>query len=191
MGEYLGPFPFQIKWEIVSHSNPDVILASGKPSTANGVSIEDVLINSDLDCLEFRIINYSSEGNLGEQYYKLIDAETNTVLADIHEPFGFLDARSLQITNIVSSVPLEKIEKISVFPNPASDNINIQLNGQNVSNILLYNALGEIVVLENNINYNNDLILLHTNQLLNGLYFLEIRSGGTRVIKKIIIANRL
>ncbi len=82
---------------------------------------------------------------------------------------------------------------ISLFPNPAQNNINVSFALSNASNvsIKLFNAIGqEVKVLtpntnlpEGNYNYNYDLPAT----LATGNYFLEVSSNNKLVTKKLII----
>lgn len=88
---------------------------------------------------------------------------------------------------------LNKTENfINLYPNPASDFVTINLNSENTSEIQinLYNILGEKV-------NGNDITLLigeknkviNTTSLVNGIYFIEIKSENKTYKSKFIIAH--
>lgn len=67
---------------------------------------------------------------------------------------------------------------VNLYPNPVSDYLNVKvLNGKQFKSLSykLLNTSG-VVVDENNI-YNNDFIKVITNNLTNGLYFIQINDG--------------
>ncbi len=64
--------------------------------------------------------------------------------------------------------------KVSVFPNPASDYLNIQTN-QSVSEVRVLNVLGE-EALVSSLNENNSLINIQA--LKSGVYFVEMKVVG-------------
>jgi hypothetical protein len=74
---------------------------------------------------------------------------------------------------------------INVFPNPANDILNVNLNfdlGITFSKIEITNNLGQILR-EEEINFKNKTATIKTDALENGVYFLQLSSRGTRDIK--------
>jgi hypothetical protein len=75
----------------------------------------------------------------------------------------------------------------AVYPNPASNGFNIQTNelsGNNYS-LQIINLLGEVVYSKNKINQQTQYI--ETNNLVDGLYFIQIKTDKSISSKKIII----
>lgn len=87
-----------------------------------------------------------------------------------------------------SSVPLtvenETMGNISIYPNPAKDNIHIK-NAEN-SNIVICDVLGKVVLSESNIS--ND-FNMNVSGLAKGNYVVKIMNGNQFVTKKITILN--
>lgn len=99
--------------------------------------------------------------------------------------------------NSIASAPtgignLEAVDQLTVYPNPASGNINITgaLNRQSATRISLVNALGQDVFVKNIAYTTNQ---LHENialdDLVDGVYFLHIKSDGAQNIRKVIISK--
>jgi PKD repeat protein len=87
----------------------------------------------------------------------------------------------------IGIIEQNKISVFSAFPNPASDGINIQLNqlvGNNYS-LQLVNLLGEIVYSKNKLSQQTQYI--ETNNLSDGLYFIQLKTDKSISSKKIII----
>lgn len=59
-----------------------------------------------------------------------------------------------------------------LFPNPANDLLTI--TGKNMENIVIYNALGQVV---ENIKTNDNTVILSTEKYNNGVYFLKINGN--------------
>lgn len=82
----------------------------------------------------------------------------------------------------------EDVDEILVYPNPASDNLNIVLkNFDNKNNVSLkiYNTLGSIVCSENKVT--NSLTQVSTTNLAKGIYIVEIKSADQIITRKLII----
>ncbi|XOV69111.1 MAG: T9SS type A sorting domain-containing protein [Fluviicola sp.] len=75
---------------------------------------------------------------------------------------------------------------ISVYPNPVSDVVNIELEGWNdKATIVLFNMDGKML---NSFTYNGGSSPIELNELASGVYLLEVRSGN-RVGKVRIVKN--
>ncbi|MBK8927463.1 MAG: T9SS type A sorting domain-containing protein [Crocinitomicaceae bacterium] len=83
--------------------------------------------------------------------------------------------------------PTEEIV-YSVYPNPASDQLNIKLNtGGNAVQLKLFNIMGELVMKTQLVEGNNTVSL---NDLTNGIYFYSIVKNGEVVeTRKLIIKH--
>jgi len=78
------------------------------------------------------------------------------------------------------------IQKISVFPNPATNKISFSLNETNnkTLNIIITNILGE-TVFNNTLTYQKD-IEIPVTDLNNGIYFIKIQSGNNTYAGKFV-----
>ncbi len=75
-------------------------------------------------------------------------------------------------------------ENISIYPNPADDELNILFNAQainDLSQILIYNSIGQLVG-EEEINLKNNSGSVSTTDLPNGLYHLTFKGVNKRFI---------
>ena len=93
----------------------------------------------------------------------------------------------------LSSIPLfvqevNKIQLISIFPQPAKNNLNIEvkLNDNEVNTLDLYNNQGEIL-LSTVLNKNSDNINLDVSKFNSGIYIIKIHSKNNLYTKKIQI----
>jgi len=75
---------------------------------------------------------------------------------------------------------------IQIYPNPATDNITVVLDGMNYSSIELYNAMGEKVKSLNQSNEKN-LISFSVSDLPSGIYFLRMENESNQITRKISI----
>lgn len=83
-----------------------------------------------------------------------------------------------------------QLNSMSVYPNPATDRINVSLSGDVVQNasITITNALGEIVFAESNFMNNNNSVgeLINIEKFAPGIYVLAVTSGGSRASTRFI-----
>ena len=78
------------------------------------------------------------------------------------------------------------VEDISVYPNPATDHVNIVLSNsaENVS-VALYDTMGRIVV--DKVNSEENRIELNISGIASGIYYLKISIAENSVVKKLMI----
>lgn len=81
------------------------------------------------------------------------------------------------------------ISKINIYPNPATNRININLNLNSYSDIeiTLFNSIGNVVYSTLIKDKKQFLKTIDVENLNKGIYFLEIKTDGNKTIKKIII----
>lgn len=90
---------------------------------------------------------------------------------------------------------INEATNLVISPNPISDKINIQLNSkdENVSSLAIYDLIGNIVYLKNNISMNNlfalDISDFKANELQNGVYYLKVQTEKSVYMKKFIVAK--
>lgn len=100
----------------------------------------------------------------------------------------FVDNISVNETDVVSTNELTEDITLAVYPNPASDNITIQMNNieSNEANIIIYDVLGRISM-EKSFNVHNNSLKesVEINNLSAGIYTLQIvlENGTSKQIK--------
>ncbi|MEO6314794.1 MAG: M1 family aminopeptidase [Chitinophagaceae bacterium] len=95
-------------------------------------------------------------------------------------------------TRIVQKIPAKSSvqDDISIYPNPASNNINILIANPTAAKltILLYNTSGQLVYKsEKTLAGNDELISIPVNQLARGLYILRISNNNGFNVRKTIV----
>ncbi len=86
--------------------------------------------------------------------------------------------------NITGNVSVNKIDgNINIYPNPASNFITIE-TGTEISNIKIFNYLGQQVIQENG---NTNITQIDVSNLNSGVYFLEINTKAGSFVRKLII----
>jgi hypothetical protein len=88
------------------------------------------------------------------------------------------------VTNNYKTAPADALHKVSVFPNPVHDNLNIRLSGFAGPFIIkLYDATGTLL-LSQRMTSNPGIISLKN--LSSGVYHLQIGNGSKTFVEKII-----
>ncbi len=90
--------------------------------------------------------------------------------------------QSKTFTIISNGIGENSIGNVSIYPNPATDNVNI-VNAQN-SDITLYDMYGKLIKSDSKINNN---YLLNVSDLAKGTYILKITDGEKTYSRKITV----
>ncbi|MBL4708388.1 MAG: endonuclease [Flavobacteriales bacterium] len=89
-------------------------------------------------------------------------------------------------SSIITSIDENNLEsQLSVFPNPFQNKVTVRTSDDRQLNIQLFDALGKETNVNLVSNHKGDMIL-STEQLARGVYFLEIRRGTEKLVKKLI-----
>ena len=83
------------------------------------------------------------------------------------------------------------MEQVSIYPNPASDYINIDANLTSMKslNLTLLDYSGRIV---KKVSYNDSMVneSIYVGDLAKGAYILEVKAGEYKGTQKLIITNQ-
>lgn len=94
------------------------------------------------------------------------------------------DNKVLIINNFLSVNNFDLDNRITIYPNPASDFINIQNDDLDIQNVKIYNGIGQLIN-ERNSNLSG-IISVDVSLLNKGYYFLEIDSDLGTIKRKFI-----
>ncbi len=100
----------------------------------------------------------------------------------------------IMTSDIQTGVSTDKkaISQINVYPNPAKEMINIELDANSYStvNIEIYNLIGEKVLeLQPSVSEGDNLVSVLINNLLDGVYLLKVFKGSEVSCRKFIISK--
>ena len=194
----VGEFPFdyfgiwsveQDYWSVYS---PDLASAEGATGTVvEGIEflVEDIFTTGKEGLYVDNITNW-----FGEPFFNITDPTPDGVCAlqfesgDFRSVFTALsfggitepEKRTLLMANIVAylwgSVGENEIaapnSQLNVFPNPATEYVNVTSENM-IENIEIYNIVGQKVFNQNN-PVNN--VTINTNDFVNGIYFVRIKT---------------
>ena len=178
-------------YELVN-SNGDVLTSGILPN--EGIT-ETIILPLVDDCITIRILDSFGDGiGFGDAQLKISDNNSNILLDELLL-FQYSIEFDLEAQLRPSSVSeLESINNLNVFPNPASDNLNISFNAK--ENMLLYvdlfNSLGELVqkINDEDIAIGNNQFSTNTAKLANGVYYLKITNeAGLTTSRRFVITH--
>jgi hypothetical protein len=88
----------------------------------------------------------------------------------------------------------EDVEVLSIFPNPAIENVNLNFNLKQTKtySVVIYNVLGEKISSTKNSIFNEgeNSISINTAELNNGMYVISLTDGITAINKPLIISKQ-
>ncbi len=163
--------------------------------TANGSTQHVYVPGLATGCYHFIMFDDYGDGMLSGSSLKLIsdDGTTNTFATNYGSmgtfAFEVTEAGDGGFTGVEEAIAVTSIE---LFPNPAVDMTNVQLNLSEVSvvTIEMYNALGQIVY-TNNLGEVNGFqnVEVATADLEGGMYLMNINVNGNIMTKRVTVAK--
>ena len=180
-------FGNQITWQVIGHN--DKVLAKGGPYemlSSNGIEVHEEFFTVKAgECFIFVIEDNVGNGitgpTFGQGYYKLYDSKGN-ILINSDGNFGAGEYHTIFLHGAMS---VEDVVETSynVFPNPVKDILTV--SGENMKQVMLYNALGQLV---KSINCNDNTVQINVNDLQNGMYFVNvINNKGVMTTSKVSV----
>ena len=165
----------QCTWDLMNAGGET--LYSGGPYGNNESVVEQFELTDD--CYRFRI--FDSAGNGGGSIV-LYDTNNDVVYNSPGNYGAREEAHFKTVGELGNNDNL--LSNVVIYPNPATNNLNIQ-NAEN-SSIKVFDLLGRIVVLENNISLNQQ---LDVSKLTTGTYLIKIINGNHVKTDKFIISR--
>ena len=72
---------------------------------------------------------------------------------------------------------------VSVYPNPFSDNITVKNNTNELVEVSIVDLLGKTILINNS---NSNTIVLNTNEIPQGIYFINVKTAKEKASYKIV-----
>lgn len=155
-------------WNGVNQTDINPIHNANYATVGAGLVVEEFIWENGTDSSTVRHLKV----NGGEHsWYSIYPSEIWDFLS-VH--------KNQEICEISAVLDINEIESISVYPNPSSSNISIQLDSK-IENVQIFNELGEIVLRDND-------EFVDLNGLTNGVYFILIQSEDG-IYKSTVVKN--
>lgn len=162
----------------------------GDETTYDTVLSVSATVGTYTNCILVKETSVTDSVNIIDEYYYAPNAGIVKMQRLFHR--GDPQAYIASLTDILAydcHAGLKDIENennISIYPNPASDIINLEIENSNNKNLTLdiYNILGKKLRTEKISNNQNQ---INVGNLNNGTYILEIKTNESIKIKKLLI----
>ncbi|HMN32545.1 MAG TPA: T9SS type A sorting domain-containing protein, partial [Chitinophagaceae bacterium] len=174
------------KYEIIDQNGQQVFF---KDNLANNTHYRDTL-HLGWGCYKLIIHDSDEDGlsffanNDGAGFARLRTLNNGNII-NFATDFGHSIEYNFTVDYPLSYDQLYKESLITVYPNPASNIVNVHTDGVDVKDIAIYNQTGQ----KQNIHYTqqNHLFSFDTQHLAKGIYFVKVISNNNTHVKKIVI----
>lgn len=135
-------------------------------------------------CYRISVINPNGTG-CGSGFGKITDSDNNTVMQFTSSTNIFKYNYSVEMNYVTDGVEDVAAGSVAAYPNPVSDILNI--DGDDISQVEIYNSLGQMVYSKSDVANG---LRLDVSAFNNGIYFLNVKrnngetSSQTFIIKK-------
>ena len=176
-----GSDPENMTIEIMNMDNGEVTHTFAYEE-ANKTFQEDIYLPA-VGCFRMTIKNTAGNG-FGGGFWGVKDSDNNTIITGSSNSNNFRYEFSFEFTNNAVSVnEVESLNNINIYPNPASSSINV--SAQNLTNIKVYNAVGQLIYAED---ATSDNVRIDTQNWTNGFYYVTVETAdGNNVSQKVIV----
>ena len=176
-----GSDPENMTIEIMNMDNGEVTHTFAYEE-ANKTFQEDIYLPA-VGCFRMTIKNTAGNG-FGGGFWGVKDSDNKTIITGSSNSNNFRYEFSFEFTNNAVSVnEVESLNNINIYPNPASSSINV--SAQNLTNIKVYNAVGQLIYAED---ATSDNVRIDTQNWTNGFYYVTVETAdGNNVSQKVIV----
>ena len=176
-------------WAPISGDMPDIPVNDIQIAKYPG-DTTTLIVGTDVGCyysfnegLNWDLLG--SELPIASVYEIYYDGPTNTLFAGTYGRGAWKISVPIQEPPVIQTID-EKNISIHIFPNPASEFIQVEISGMsNQANIEIYNSLGDKVYSSNATSVNH--LAIPVSQLPKGNYFLQWTGDGNKLIKQFVV----
>lgn len=176
----------EVSWELFDLNANEVIIFDNQMSGAG--QTHKIYQNCfDSVCLKFSIFDSFSDGmHENTMGYVIITKGNDTILNIKGDEYTskFEHTFCINSTNISNKINYINDSEFLIFPNPTNNFINIKTNYNQIFSIEVFNAVGEMLLSENNLNNSSK---INVGNLKDGLYFVKIIFGDKVLYKKFMV----
>lgn len=179
MPDYLVQQGQQVS-KIVTTANGRMFFHSG---SSNGAQAADIGIYTSTDGLNWKQFNTGITGQNDGQSQGGLAVDGNLVYFATHDGKVWrYDAAAG--SNGISSI--SDSESISLVPNPASEQFQLDFGSVTDRDIIITNSIGGVVL---KMSSSEGLVNIDTKDLANGIYLVSIRSENSIIVKRVMISH--
>jgi hypothetical protein len=179
--------PGETTWEIVNSAGETQF--SGGPYTIESNLYQETFVLGDLECYLFRIYDSGGDGFEIPGFYALYHGSNSYISSGTN--FGAIDTAYFEVNTQVGIADNEQRHDISIYPNPASESINLSffLNKDETVDIGVYDLVGHRVLHQTmgTVYAGPQWISVPCSDLGSGLYLTRTQIGGKTYTQKLVI----
>jgi photosystem II stability/assembly factor-like uncharacterized protein len=129
---------------------------------------------------------YSGDGVTGNIFNQAVAGVGNHVISYTYTDANNCSAQAqIEFTVDACLGILESANVLLVYPNPASDNVTIKMNNQNIVDVILYNSMGIVVYINQRVKAST--ITVPVQNLHAGNYILKVITDNETIMKPVVI----
>lgn len=130
-------------------------------------------------------ISAYADGNAHDMVFMTYQDGATNFIADF-----FVLAVDGNLVSVANQV-LNHEAPVTVYPNPATEQINMQFNHlvNGKASVKIFDSMGALVSAENINEINNKLFTLDVTSMSNGFYFIEIENNGQVTKEKFVVSH--
>ena len=178
--------PEETTWDIKNSGGE--IIVSGGPYSFSSIFIEDFTWTSN-DCFTFSIYDAGGNGMDGG-FYKIVNSSTQVIWVGDND-FGSVATAEFAYDEVMSISEMPIGKEVNIYPNPINESAQIEFTLLEQSNVSvgLFDLLGKklISVYNGTMAAGSQNLVLHTDQLETGVYFVNIEVNGNITSKKVSV----
>jgi len=179
--------PEETTWEIFNSQGEVVV--SGGPYANSGTIYQETMEVADLDCYTFKIYDAGGDGLTIPGFYALYYGSNSYITTGTE--FGSVDSAKFEANTTIGIEELNPNTSISLYPNPARENVTVQLQVEGPANVTIqvYNLTGGKVIERSYgmVSPGRQFLELGTGELTPGMYLLKLDTGKETIARRLTI----
>ncbi len=188
----LDQWASETSWQVLDQNNTVLYASGGYSDGTAGVTTP---INETFclapGCYNFKIMDSYGDGmtstNNPSGSYTIAN-NSGTVLAELtaaNANFGTSNTTQFCVTSSVGIEEYLLSQSVTIAPNPANENLNIQTNNNNqIESIAIYNLAGQLLIEKS---VNEKMSQIDISQLNGGMYLVKVQTQFGLVVKEIVV----
>lgn len=179
-------------WKLLNDAGATV--ASGGPYTdasANGAYPQpDVNVTVPNGCVTLEVADSYGDGfDSGYGNGKVEVIAFSSVVANIDNfPSGSLAKDALQVNAVAGIEDVKNEIGLSVFPNPATDVINVEFNALDAEfGVALLDLQGRVIYTSNTTTAGNQIVSIPVSSIAKGSYIVKVSGSGVSTVQNVVI----
>lgn len=133
----------------------------------------------------YRVSFKNAVGNgCGDGFWGIKDADNKTIISGSNSSNVFKYVFPIEVKYSDEGIDyVEDARIVNIYPNPANSIINI--SADNITEVNVYNAIGQLICTET---VNNDIVRINTESWVNGMYFVSVETAeGNHSLQKVVV----